>query len=1645
MSSSTRSARPVSLQLLGLCRKNYLVARRNLFLNVIRCLILPVLYILFVAEGQLFFNSPGNYGVGTLYRPIQTIPDTIGVKKLVFWDNSSSPTIARQLSEWVAADVPSAQIFWVNNRTQLTQTCPQNFNQVSNCYGAVLWLNLAPSTNQWSYQLRLDSGLVDTHVNNGRSSLERRHLPLQWAVDKAIFRYTFGEAAVPPTPQEVPYTQITQSERLELLRLSFVRGTREITALAFLLAFVGVVYHLTGLISTERENLTTQLMDVMGIGTQRRLLSWHLSLSGFYLPSWVLCSIVVMQLVFTQSNKAMVLFFHVFFGIALVSWTLFAASWFKRSQLSGIAVCIGTVVLAILAMVGKDSVGDVGVVVLSLIFPPMAFVFGYVVFANFERYSTGVDMVSRDGQQIGTMLALFLIMLIAGIVHFYLAVMVDHFVHGDGLRRPRRRQAVGVGSTNTQVPALRLRSLTKVFKPFSVKKKLPFTAVDCVDLVVPRGGIHCLLGSNGSGKSTTLGMVSGLLHPSSGVVEIDGHDRTLSRFPAGHISLCPQKNVLFDELTVIEHIELWAAMKNTAPTKEQILTLIDQCDLSTKAATRANVLSGGMKRKLQLAIAFCGNSQLILIDEVSSGVDPLARKKLHEIMLRNRGDKTQIITTHFLDEADVLSDYIAMLSHGKLVAEGTAIALKRQYGRGSILRLACHSDTVLPQKAIADYISNIMPEAQATAVSKVEMEVLLPTAQTDAVYRVLSAVEDARSEFGIESIDVSGPTLDDVFLTLMSSSEAGYSKASSVASSSVHLVEMTNLDKNAKTTMPGVPGAFGSAMSSTFDLCSTAAAELELSGGRPTNFREQIASVLRKRFMVLRTNPWPQVSSIVVGVLAIAVSLVFLTRPKYTAGCTARSFGHPNETLTYPFVKYPGETVLIGPSLQTYLRPYNNQISGVNPVIVDSPSYLLQQVTADHATLLAGGIYIDTSTNQASFAWWLIAGLFGGMSNLNLVSNVLYGNMLAAANPNAPASALNGFRINATYKGLDTPSYGQLANSLKYLVFAGVALCVIYSFAALYPTNERLRKVKALHYSNGLKPLSLHTAHLLFELPITLIVSALITIIYAAVVPGVVHEIGLFFVVLWLFGVTSTLLSFVVALFGKSGLASFAFATGIQAVWFLLYIVAYLLTLTYAPALSTQSWIKYEHFTMSLVPIPVASMARAIVVGLNMFSLACIGRNRSMARDFSNILLYGGPILYLILQAVLLFSFLVWYDSGKPLPWIRKRSAIAAEARPIATDATKEDSGIGAERLRIDSGHATDVLQVRHMSKRFGDLLAVDDVTFGVDRGQVVAALGPNSAGKSTLYSMIRGEVPADSGDAIIGGHSIRFACNAARSALGVCPQFDAIDTLTVRQHLTFYARVKGVAKDRIRRNVDSLIDAVSLTEYKDRMAAKLSGGNQRKLSLAIAMIGNPQVLLVDEASSGMDIGAKRQIWKTLNRFTPGRAVVLTTHSMEEADALSDRVVILAKRFLAVGQIDDLRRKYGEDAELSLIIEPPTASSKALDLASTAGNPISSSEWEKMTTVHERSVSRGEGADAVTTFLEHTFPGARRSSHSSTNGHLKYRIPARFTTRDVFAAMEGSKHDLHVSYYSIGRASLEEVFLRLVREHKVREEGYHEA
>jgi ATP-binding cassette subfamily A (ABC1) protein 3 len=256
---------------------------------------------------------------------------------------------------------------------------------------------------------------------------------------------------------------------------------------------------------------------------------------------------------------------------------------------------------------------------------------------------------------------------------------------------------------------------------------------------------------------------------------------------------------------------------------------------------------------------------------------------------------------------------------------------------------------------------------------------------------------------------------------------------------------------------------------------------------------------------------------------------------------------------------------------------------------------------------------------------------------------------------------------------------------------------------------------------------------------------------------------------------------------------------------------------------------------------------------------------------------------------------------------------------------------------------------------------------------------------------------------------------------------------MTVSEHLRFYAGVRGVKN--ISRNVDNLIRAVGLGPFENRMGSKLSGGNKRKLSLAIALIGNPEVLLLDEPSSGMDPLAKRNMWKTLSRFVPHRSILLTTHSMEEADALADRVGVLAKHMLDVGTTAHLRQKHGHGFHIHLVLAsaPQTSQEEAATVQAWIEEHLPGA-------VMERQCYHGQMRFNVPSSIlpptSASSPPAPPTSPPSTSAPAEEQI----SVGSIFLLLESNKTPLNLAFHSVSPSTFDEVFLKVVEKHGVSEE-----
>ncbi len=224
-------------------------------------------------------------------------------------------------------------------------------------------------------------------------------------------------------------------------------------------------------------------------------------------------------------------------------------------------------------------------------------------------------------------------------------------------------------------------------------------------------------------------------------------------------------------------------------------------------------------------------------------------------------------------------------------------------------------------------------------------------------------------------------------------------------------------------------------------------------------------------------------------------------------------------------------------------------------------------------------------------------------------------------------------------------------------------------------------------------------------------------------------------------------------------------------------------------------------------------------------------------------------------------------------------------------------------------------IKLEGLKKCFGDKVAVNGIDLSIEQGSLYGLLGVNGAGKTTTIRMLSCLSKPTSGDAFVGGHSILTEADEVKSIIAVSPQETAIaPNLTVRENLEFMAEIYGSSRTDAVKKAKRIIEEYSLAEAADRRAKLLSGGWQRRLSIAMAIITDPQILFLDEPTLGLDVLARRELWSAIEQMRGRMTVILTTHYLEEAEALCDRIAVMVNGdILAEGTTDELCTVTGTD------------------------------------------------------------------------------------------------------------------------------------
>jgi len=304
-------------------------------------------------------------------------------------------------------------------------------------------------------------------------------------------------------------------------------------------------------------------------------------------------------------------------------------------------------------------------------------------------------------------------------------------------------------------------------------------AIKTFSMAMLEGQITCLLGSNGAGKTTTIGVLTGLIEATSGTVSIYGRDlKTQLQTIRQMTGICPQHNVLFPTLTVCEHLRLFGCIKGLSGRElhEAVDRIVEEVGLTEKKNVPSSSLSGGMKRKLSLAMALMGDPKFVLLDEPTSGMDPYSRRSTWELLQRSKAGRVCILTTHFMDEADTLGDRIAIMSEGRLRCSGSSLFLKTRYGAGYLLSMAkTHAQASVEN--VESHVKCLIPAAKISSAVAGEIVMQLPITSVPMFASLFSSLKEQASVLGIGSYGISITTLEQVFIKLALEAKEAREKA----------------------------------------------------------------------------------------------------------------------------------------------------------------------------------------------------------------------------------------------------------------------------------------------------------------------------------------------------------------------------------------------------------------------------------------------------------------------------------------------------------------------------------------------------------------------------------------------------------------------------------------------------------------------------------------------------------------------------------------------------------------------------------------------------------------------------------------------------------------------------------------------------
>lgn len=1453
---------------------------------------------------------------------------------------------------------------------------------------------------------------------------------------------------------------------------------RSIVPLYMVFAWAQFIIYMMMLVVEEKEKKLKESMKMMGLRDSVYWLSWFTIYAVYVLFLSLVCIILLpLANVFQKANIFLLFLVFILYGFSSIMFGFMLTPFFNKAKVAGVVgnlVQISFSLLFYLQVFLEDEVSPGVFWGLSLLSPcAFAFAIDKVILFDFSANGLTFDSI-WDGK--GLPFAGSLIMLTIDIfLYLFLAYYLDNVIPSEyGTKRkpwfifqksfwvksrskfyklsptegvnnqtfsvelPDNPDVELVSDEMKQRTAVRIRNLEKIF---SSRGKKPVKAVDDFSLDIYEGQITAILGHNGAGKTTLFNILTGMTAPSQGSATIFGLDisdiNELTEIRK-NTGICPQHDVVFLSLTAREHLRFFARIRGVPQDKieSEVEQTLKEVYLDEKADTKASDLSGGQKRKLSIAIALIGDPKLIFLDEPTAGVDAYSRRKLWTLLKNRKEGKVILLTTHFMDEADILADRKAIMSKGRLRCCGTSLFLKNKFGLGYHLTLIVEENS--DEQAVRKILKKVIPEVQLARYYGKEMSFILPSDSSSQFPSLFKQLDQsiASTQEGIEGYGVSMTTLEEVFLVLNDESEEG--ELGSMNNVGQHMIS----EKSPSASPSHTSSLQENGMQDNY-MAANKGYVIESVEVKREDWRAFLA-LLKIRCTNLIREP-------------AAVIFLILFPLAFTIGSIALANSQSIKIST-------NEVIALNPSI--YGKKFHGTL--LHNATGHELSGLVSTLTAaDMEVGPYSGNYSDLLNEDHNMGAYNVHSFPRMNSNIEDKAEVrvrfndsymhsipILVNLLNNGIMSSILDTTDTISVFSNPLPITKDSIAFDASTFVSPMMIGFAFTIIPAGLTMDLVHDREIKARYMLRLNGVGFHIYFSSYLIMMIGLYMVSYIGLLIIVAAfgvkslIIPQAFGALALLY---FLYMPAAILFSAVMSyMFDKSETARQFYPNLVTTLGFITYTIVALVDMLVEGSDVNPAQILHIILTIIFPPyIPFGLMyyINKVYLECSIFN-TCDNLSASDYMTTEIIVLFvvtvvSIPTWYLMLRVADSIKLGGSWQSALWMKSPRKTYNLDQLQENGVGVSEGEDDDVKQERENVaaalqDTSSTSPVLiydlgktykkdtgksNPCKRNKESEQFCAVKNVSFEVKQSQVFGLLGPNGAGKTTTLSIMTAEESASWGKVQICGENIQSSLSSVFEVMGYCPQHDALwQNITVAEHIAGYAEIRGIRRDQVKLLVDMYVKGLEIEEHKDKKSKDCSGGTKRKLSYILSMLGQPRVVLLDEPSTGMDPKSKRFLWNSiLSSFQDERSAILTTHSMEEADALCSSIGILVRGSMrCIGPIQHLKNKYGRGYTLEVKVKPNRAP-VSISNASSPSHVISAEKGNSIIKQVQQKVIE-------------TFPNATLDEQFEER--LIYKVPQTdvMSLALIFEMLEKIKSDGLVDEYALSQTTLEQVFLQFARQ-----------